>query len=49
MKIAFISGAFFPTAGGAQVQNHNIANKLVEKGIDIELFIFNSILIFYNM
>ncbi len=41
MKIAFISGAFFPTAGGAQVQNHNIANKLVEKGIDIELFIFN--------
>ena len=41
MKIALISGAFFPTAGGAQVQNHNIANKLVEKGIDVELFIFN--------
>ena len=31
MKIAFISGVFFPLPGGAQVQTHNLANSLVKK------------------
>ncbi len=41
MKIAFIIGTFFPQAGGAQVQAHNICNKLTEKNIDIDCYIFN--------
>ena len=41
MKIAFIVGTFFPQAGGAQVQAHNICNKLTEKNIDIDCYIFN--------
>ena len=28
MKVAFIAGVFFPTLSEAQVQIHNIANKL---------------------
>ena len=31
MKIAIIAGTFFPHPGGAQVQVHNICNKLTEK------------------
>jgi len=41
MKIAFISGVFFPVPGGAQVQIHNVANKLCKLGCDIKLFIYN--------
>ena len=41
MKIAFIVGTFFPQAGGAQVQAHNICNKLTEKNVDIDCYIFN--------
>ena len=41
MRIAFISGVFFPRAGGAQVQIHNIANRLSKLGLNIKLFIFN--------
>ena len=41
MKIAFISGVFFPAPGGAQVQIHNVANKLCKLGCDIKLFIYN--------
>ena len=41
MKIAFIAGTFFPQAGGAQVQAHNICNKLTEKNIDIDCYLFN--------
>lgn len=41
MKIAFIIGTFFPQAGGAQVQAHNICNKLTEKNVDIDCYIFN--------
>lgn len=41
MKIAFITGAFFPRAGGAQVQTHNLANKISELGINVKLFIYN--------
>ena len=28
MKIAIVPGAFFPNPGGAQVQAHNLANKI---------------------
>ncbi len=41
MKIAFITGAFFPKAGGVQVQTHNIANKISNLGINVKLFIYN--------
>ena len=41
MKIAFITGAFFPRAGGAQVQTHNLANKMSKLGINVKLFIYN--------
>ncbi len=41
MKIAIVSGAFFPQVGGVQVQVHNICNKLIENKIDVECFIFN--------
>ena len=41
MKIAFISGVFFPQPGGAQVQTHNLANTLVNKGHTVDVFIFN--------
>ncbi len=39
-KIAFVPGVFFPDYGGAQIQCHNIANKLVEKRFDIDVFSF---------
>ena len=35
MNIAFISGVFFPVPGGAQVQIHNVANKLCKLGCDV--------------
>ena len=41
MKIAFISGVFFPLPGGAQVQTHNLANSLVKKGHEVDVFILN--------
>ena len=41
MKIAIVVGTFFPEAGGAQVQAHNICNKLVENKIETECYIFN--------
>ena len=41
MRIAFISGVFFPKAGGAQVQIHNTANRLTKLGLNIKLFLFN--------
>jgi glycosyltransferase involved in cell wall biosynthesis len=40
MKIAIISGVFFPQPGGAQVQIHNLANKLVEQGHEVDCYIF---------
>ncbi|WP_440931812.1 glycosyltransferase family 4 protein [Candidatus Pelagibacter sp.] len=42
MKIAFVSGVFFPQPGGAQVQFHNFANKLVEKNYNIDFYIFRN-------
>lgn len=42
MKIAIISGVFFPQPGGAQVQAHNLANKLVEQGHQVDCYIFRN-------
>lgn len=41
MKIAIIPGAFFPDPGGAQVQVHNLANKLYEKNNKTDVILFN--------
>ena len=43
MKIAIVAGTFFPLPGGAQVQTHNLANKLIEKKNDVEcLYLFSN-------
>ncbi len=41
MKIAIVCGIFFPIPGGAQVQVHNTANKLVEFGHEVDVFLYN--------
>ena len=41
MKIAIIAGIFFPSPGGAQVQTHNIANKLTEKKNEVDCYIYS--------
>ena len=41
MKIGYFLGTFFPAPGGVQVQTHNIANTIVNKGNEIDFFLFN--------
>ena len=41
MKIALIPGVFFPQPGGAQVQTHNLANKLVQMGHEVDVILLN--------
>jgi len=41
MNIALFCGVYFPQPGGAQVQVHNLANKLIEKGHNVDVFILN--------
>jgi len=41
MKIAIVSGVFFPQPGGAQVQAHNVCNKLIEKNFKVDCYLFN--------
>ena len=41
MKIAIVSGVFFPLPGGVQVQVHNKANMLTNLGDDVDVFIHN--------
>ena len=41
MKIAIIPGVFFPQPGGAQVQTHNLANKLVQMGHEVDVLLLN--------
>ena len=43
MKIAVIAGIFFPHPGGAQVQIHNLANKLSEKKVEVDCYIFDKV------
>lgn len=41
MKIALIPGVFFPQPGGAQVQTHNLANKLIQMGHSVDILLLN--------
>ena len=41
MKIALIPGAFFPSPGGAQVQVHNLANKLIDSKAEVDCYLFD--------
>ena len=41
MKIALVSGIYFPDPGGAQIQSHNFGNKLIELGHEVDSYIFN--------
>ncbi len=41
MKIALLPGVFFPQPGGAQVQTHNLANKLVKLGHQVDVYLLN--------
>ena len=41
MKIAIVPGAFFPNPGGAQVQAHNLANKICEKKHNAEMVLLD--------
>ena len=52
MKIAFIPSTFLPHIGGAEIQAHNVANKLVEKGHEVNVFLLNNVSIYnakYNI
>jgi len=40
MNIATVAGTFFPSPGGAQVQTHNLCNKLYDLGVNIDCYIF---------
>lgn len=42
MNIALVPGTFFPHPGGAQVQIHNLANKLNEKKINVDCYLFEN-------
>ena len=39
MKIAFVPSTFLPWLGGAEVQTHNTANKLIEIGNEVDILI----------
>ena len=41
IKIAIISGIYFPAPGGAQIQTHNFANKFIELGHEVDSYIYN--------
>jgi len=42
MKIAFIPSTFLPWIGGAEVQTHNTANKLIEMNDSVDVFLLNN-------
>ena len=48
MNIALVPGTFFPHPGGAQVQIHNLANKLNEKKINVDCYLFENTNLFSN-
>ena len=39
MKLAFIPSTFLPWVGGAEIQCHNTANKIVELGENVDIFL----------
>ena len=40
MKILFVPSTFLPSIGGAEIQAHNLANMLAQKGINIGVICF---------
>ena len=43
MKIAFIPSTFLPDIGGAEIQAHNLANRLIEEGNEVEVLLLNKV------
>jgi glycosyltransferase involved in cell wall biosynthesis len=43
MKIALITGTFFPHAGGVQIEVHNNANQLKKRGNEVDVFVNKSV------
>ena len=39
MKIAFVPSTFLPWIGGAEIQAHNMANKIIELGNSVDIFL----------
>ncbi len=48
MKIAFVPSTFLPWVGGAEIQTHNTANKLVEMKNDVDIFLLDNVMIRNN-
>lgn len=40
MKILFIPSTFLPSIGGAEIQTHNLANMLCDKGLKVDVLSF---------
>tara|TARA_B100000029_G_scaffold413661_1_gene416786 strand:+ start:1139 stop:2281 length:1143 start_codon:yes stop_codon:yes gene_type:complete len=43
MRVAFIPSTFLPYIGGAEIQTHNLANKLVENGLNIDVLLLDKV------
>jgi glycosyltransferase involved in cell wall biosynthesis len=43
MKLAFIPSTFLPWVGGAEIQAHNTANKMVEIGNDVDIYLLDQV------
>ena len=43
MKIAFIPSTFLPDIGGAEIQTHNFANQITDKGHLVEVMLLNKL------
>ena len=43
MKLAFIPSTFLPWVGGAEIQCHNTANKVVELGEEVDVFLLDKV------
>ena len=43
MKLAFIPSTFLPWVGGAEIQSHNTANKMVELGESVDIFLLDKV------
>ena len=43
MKIAFVPSTFLPWIGGAEIQTHNMANKMVEIGNTVDVLLLKKV------
>ena len=43
MKLAFVPSTFLPWVGGAEIQAHNTANKMIEIGNDVDIFLLDKV------